>query len=178
MTHVLPSQCSTSVDVIELFCVAPTAVQFVAAGHATANNRFVEPVAFGEGLTVHVLPSHCSVRVTRFSPEFAFPTAMQFVVDGQRTASSSFDVDPTRSGLTRMLHALPCNSSTSVWLAPARSMRLPTAIHIVAEGHDTDAKRDDAASGILVDCCDHAEPFQCIASGVDEPSLATSEPTA
>jgi hypothetical protein len=52
-------------------------------------------------------------------------------------------------------------------------------MHIVEDGHATALRvAVEAVEGMRAFCCDHADPFQCIASGDVVPSTVLSEPTA
>src|SRR6266581_4342629 len=94
----------------------------------------------------------------------ADPTAMHRLADVHDTASKPFPGVPTGlPGVRWMTQDVPFHRSASVTRAPrTRRTRLPTAVHVLAELHDTPA--GSAIPGLGVGWTAQVVPFQRSAS--------------
>jgi hypothetical protein len=169
-----PSQRSATVEATpELSKEAPTAVQADEDEHQTLFRKAnCDPGGFGVDLTVHVVPFHCSASVTPAPEMSVVPTAIQAEDEAHDTEVRMGDGPGL--GVDWMVHAVPFHRSASV-----PRLESPTAMHAVADVHDTPEKPLDCApAGSGVDCTAQEVPFQRSASVTPVPELSVKFPTA
>ena len=134
ISHLLPFQRSangsTGAVPVPLF---PTATQALSEEHDTPH-RTPPPVGLGVRWTDHLVPFHRSMNGRpRGAP---WPTAVQARVDVHDTPNST--APPAGLGVGWIDHLLPFQRTASVCCpsAPA-GLKLPTAMHALAEVHET-----------------------------------------
>jgi hypothetical protein len=97
-----------------------------------------------------VVPFHISATDWSLVGEVAWPMVMQNVAEVQETLASELSVAPGGLGVFRTDQAVPFHDSASVTPAPVRLCRPPTAMHAVAEVHETAVSSPWLASGLGV----------------------------
>jgi hypothetical protein len=101
---------------------------------------------------------------------------MHAVADVQDTSPSTLNIAPLGFGLGWMLHVVPFHCSTSVASVLVASVK-PTAVHAVADEHETSVSKADTPVGFAVVSIVQAVPFHLSARVVAVP-LAELLPTA
>ena len=110
--QIVPSHCSSNVEVPVDVLTAPTAKQTDAEGQATPSNSLnVEPAGVGLGVIVHAVPSQCSTSGTVGFPDW--PTAKQSVALTHVTAESYAKSAPAGVGAATSAQLVPFHASTS-----------------------------------------------------------------
>src|SRR5579871_3179388 len=178
--HVVPSQCNTSVRPPSL----PTAVHEFAWVQVTAP-RVPWP---GEGLMYQAEPLHRSARVTSFEEEctnrIVWPTATQSPPLVQATPLKVLPCprpgcEGPGLGTVASDHAWPSHRSARPNVAPAWSVKYPTAIHASAAVHDTAVNAVVWLPAGLASRVSHQPtPFHRSAMTVPVPRGPTKLPTA
>jgi hypothetical protein len=130
LDHVLPSHLSTVVP-------PETAVQASAAEQETR----LSPAPEGGLVMVwidHAVPFHTSAKGC-VVPELSTycPTAVHALADEQDTSLSTLLLAPAIVGVDRVDHAVPCQRSATASCAPELSTYSPTAVHAIADVHET-----------------------------------------
>jgi hypothetical protein len=121
----------------------PTAMQALLDAQSTPRSWLGSNGAVSVVVTTfHAVPFHCSARVwlALASPVAWYPTAMHDAEEVHETPSRRFDWVLVVSALGTIDHEVPSKVSTRVCSAPVDAFTaLPTAVHDVADGHDTEA---------------------------------------
>jgi hypothetical protein len=133
----------------------PTAAHAVGDVHDTPL-RVAAGSAFAGLWTVQLVPSQSSASV----PAAPDPTAMQAVAAGHDTL---FSVPNVLDGyeMLWLVQLVPFQRSSSGTSVPLLSVYVPTAVHAIADEHDTAVSAPWAATVALgVRWTDHREPFQ------------------
>jgi hypothetical protein len=121
--------------------LSPTAVHALSDEHDTATN-VVRSASAGAGAasTVQRIPSHRSASGAAPEPdETASPTAVQTAAEEHETPFSSVRIAACGAGVASSFHAVPFHRSTTAWTPPEASVDDPTAVHALADEHDTAA---------------------------------------
>jgi hypothetical protein len=183
MDQRVPFQCSASVSSPgEVMEYHPAPVQAVADEHDTPRSRlFLAPVGLGVGWMDQRVPFQCSASVS--SPEELLkydPAAVQEVTDGHDTPCKLLCTAPVGLGEGWMDQRAPFQRSTSDPSPPeVLLMYHPTAVHAVAERHDTPLKTEViSGTGLGVGWMAQRLPFQRSARVSVTPELAVYVPTA
>lgn len=186
--HVVPLLASASVACVPLlFVKSPTALQALAAVHETlVSSLWNEPLGFGVATVVQPEPFHDSAKVTSWwvVGEKYWPTDVHAVVALQETPKSELSATPEPalgSGVGWIDQLVPFHLSASV--TPTVSTLPmpddPTAVHAVADVHDTASNTLCVAPlGFGVLWIVHTDPFQRSASVTGVPTLFHDSPTA
>jgi hypothetical protein len=184
MTQLVPFQRSASVNSVgEASPYHPAAVQAVADEQDTAVSWLsFAPVGLGVGWMTQVVPFQRSASVCGWPKGRKYdPTAVQEVADGQDTPSRSPCAVPVGLGVVWMDQAVPFQVSASVDVSPVEAslMYEPTAVHAVADRHETPSKEACMpGAGLGVGWIDQWVPFQCSASGTSSDEFVAAAPTA
>ena len=135
--HVVPFQRSAKVvEAKELFSQKPTALQAVADVHDTPLSSIEEaPLTVGTVWIPQVVPFQRSANATVPVP-FELPTAVQAVADVHETPSRLEVLAPVGFCVVWIVHVAPFQRSAKVLVALPLDED-PTAVHAVAEMHDT-----------------------------------------
>jgi hypothetical protein len=147
---------------------APTAVQNEGEVQDTPARKLpAAPVGVGTGRICHRVPSHRSATSPVGKPELSkdVPTAMQNVLAVQETPNRAVPGAPAGLGVGWMVQFVPfhCSARVAVGL-PKLSVRAPTAVHAMADVHDT-AAREPPPAGFGVCWMRQVVPSHRSASG-------------
>lgn len=124
---------------------------------------------------LHASPFHCSASV----PRLEAPTAMHAVEDVHDTPEKKLNCAPDGFGVGCTAQEVPFQRSASVTPVPELSVKLPTAVQMEADEHDTAFKNvfcDPGGSGI--DWVRHVVPSHPSANAWDVLELSMKAPTA
>jgi hypothetical protein len=133
----------------------------------------VDPTGFGVIWTDQVAPFHRSASVTLPMPVLrALPTAVQEPEEEHDTPSKPAAPAPTGFGVVWTDQVAPFHRSASGSDPPLALAAPPTAVHAVAEVHDTPLRVDALApTGTRVDWIAQVTPFHRSARGVSSTAL-------
>src|ERR1700676_2477337 len=135
-------------------------MQEVAEVQATLPTPYSIAERFGVGTRNQAVPFHLSAN-----PIFGFPwtpTAMQALAAVHDTPVRNASPPPLGVGDGSIAQPLPFQLSARVAYVPVLLCCIPTAMHCVAEMHETLASRLRCApDGLGMDRIDHFVPFQC-----------------
>lgn len=127
-------------SVSKLVSYVPTAIQFVAVVHAIPSKRLICGLGLGVDWTFQLLPFQRSASVRPRPSLSNLPTAVQAVADVQLTPSSSAEVVPVGTEVGWIFQLVPFHRSAS-GSEPELVRCSPTAVHEVADVHDTPRSR-------------------------------------
>jgi hypothetical protein len=139
ITHFVPFHASARPPFTPLAWYLPTAVQVVFELHETPlSTASVVPNGLGVFWITHVTPFHPSARVNVL-PELSekFPTAGHSIGDEHETPFRTAFVAPAGSGTGWFTHVAPFCISAIATVEPELPTSNPTAMHVVADGHET-----------------------------------------
>ena len=143
---------------------SPTATQLVAELHETPFSTVAEPpVRLGACCTDQVLTFQCSASTMKeVVGEPEEPTAVQFVAEAQETAFSQASSALAGTAAAWIAQVLPFHCSVNATGSPELLLPCPTAMQLVAEGHETADKSELA--GLGVSWAAQVLPFHCSAT--------------
>ena len=157
-------------------------MQMLAELHDTPNSTGeLAPLGWGMGWTAQLVPFQCSANAPLELRVTKNPTAVHELAELHDTAFSSLDSAPLGTRVCWIAQLVPFQRSANIVAVPLEVKDSPTAIHELAEVHDTPSSwllcaplgRGAASSTQLV-------PFQRSASGDcgDTALLLLKDPTA
>jgi hypothetical protein len=145
--HLVPFHCSASVTpAAPELSVVPTAVQAEDDAHDT-EFRLGDGPGLGVDWMLHAVPFHRSASV----PRLESPTAVHMVEEVHDTPEKKLDCAPDGFGTDCTAQEVPFQRSASATPLPELSVKLPTAVQLEADEHDTAFKNvpcDPGGSGI------------------------------
>jgi hypothetical protein len=128
------------------------------------DNRLGDCPGLGVDWMLHAVPFHCSASVPRFED----PTAMHAVEDVQDTPEKELDCAPDGFGVDCTAQEVPFQRSASATPAPELSPKVPTAVQLEADEHDTAFKNVLCApGGSGIDWTRHVAPSHRSANAWD-----------
>jgi hypothetical protein len=138
------------------------------------------PEGLGVASKDQALPLNTSARVNSVPvPSRYAPTAVQALVEVQETLFNTLPSAPGGPGEALIDHDLPLSFSTKVVTLFELSSEPPTAMHLVAEVHDTPERLLAVApDGLGVVSIDQEAPFHTSARLTWTPVLSRYVPTA
>ena len=166
MLHELPFHDSARVVRVVVPLDSPAAMHEVEEKHETPDNEALRPAGLGEAWTVQAVPFHASTRVADIKVMLSVvdPTAVQADAAVHATPDNeSFEV-PVGLGVAWMFQVVPFHDSASVvelWVELSDAE--PTAVHAVAEAHDTEFRDALVPGGLGVVRMLQAVPFHASA---------------
>ncbi len=132
-------------------------------------SRLGDCPGLGVDWMVHAVPFHCSASV----PRVESPTAMHAVEDVQDTPEKPLDCAPDGFGVDWTAQVVPFHRSASVTPTPELSVKLPTAVQLEADEHDTAFKNVLCApGGSGIDWMLHVVPSHRSANAWNVPELS------
>ncbi len=132
-------------------------------------SRLGDCPGLGVDWMVHAVPFHCSASV----PRVESPTAMHAVEDVQDTPEKPLDCAPDGFGVDWTAQVVPFHRSVSVTPTPELSVKLPTAVQLEADEHDTAFKNVPCApGGSGIDWTRHVVPSHRSANAWNVPELS------
>lgn len=171
--HFLPFQWSATVTGIAVTTDHPAASHEVAVGQDTPSRRpSVEPWGSGAGCVLHFLPFHCIASTASWKLRVGrVPTAVQSEDAGHDTPNRT-----PAPGVTCLCHRPAVHRSASV-KAAVLVWDEPTAVHCLADEHETESKVAVALGRNSPDSVQR-DPFQRSAKPEITPWALNSPPTA
>ena len=151
----------------------PTAVQDLGEAHDTPSSwLLVASAGLGIGWIAQLVPFHRSVIV---APALD-PRAVHAIVDAHDTPTSAPSVG---LGVRWIAQRVPFHRSANVANVPARSVKNPTAVQDLSDGHDTPLSPAVLARpGLGVCWIDQRVPCHRCASVTSMSALSVKNPTA
>ena len=132
-------------------------------------NRPGDCPGLGVDWMLQAVPFHRSARV----PRFENPTAMHAVEDVQDTPERELDCAPDGFGVDCTAQEVPFHRSASITPTPELSVKVPTAVQLEADEHDTAFKNVFCApGGSGIDWMLHVVPSHRSANAWNVPELS------
>src|SRR6202035_185214 len=142
-------------------------MQMLAELHDTPNSTGeLAPLGWGMGWTAQLVPFQCSANAPLELRVTKNPTAVHELAELHDTAFSSLDSAPLGTRVCWIAQLVPFQRSANIVAVPLEVKDSPTAIHELAEVHDTPLRMPKKAPlGLGVAWTVQLLPFQRSASG-------------
>jgi hypothetical protein len=181
IVHTCPFQASANESAPAGLSKKPTAVQEAAVLHDTPSRTLpVVVAALGVVWRAHAVPFHASASEKRSELPSKLPTAVQATAELHDTLLRVLAMAPAGLGVDCSFQTVPFHLSANVTSEEEALLKDdPTAIHAVAELHETPASFVTIApAGSGVACTVQAVPFHTSARGTSFLTVLVNHPAA